>query len=96
MYIRYRQTKLIIELGEIDLSHRWNKAATWCGVLACFGMSLVANFQETAVPVMHFLGAVFAFFIGSIYFVLQARIMRSDDVRSFFDNFVPDEDFVRV
>lgn len=62
-----------MDSGEIDLKRSWNTASKWCGVIACFGVSLVANFQETAVTVMHFLGALGAFGVGAVYFLIQVK-----------------------
>lgn len=73
MYIRYRHVEFFINSGEIDLSPSWNTASKWCGAIACLGISVVANFQETAVVAMHFLGALGAFGVGAIYFLIQVR-----------------------
>lgn len=71
MYVRHRQIKMALKSGEIELSRKWNTVSTWCGAIACLGMSVVANFQETNVAIMHFFGAIMAFLIGSVYFILQ-------------------------
>lgn len=75
MYIRYRQVEFFIDSGEIDLKRSWNTAAKWCGAIACLGMSIVANFQETSVVAMHFIGALGAFGVGSVYFIIQVTIL---------------------
>lgn len=51
-----------------------NKTGVWLGFTACFGLSLVANFQETNVIAVHFLGAVLCFGVGTIYFWVQVRL----------------------
>lgn len=77
MYVKYRHVEFFINSGEIELKSSYNTASKWCGVLACLGISFVANFQETAVAVMHFLGALLAFGIGSVYFIIQVQINSS-------------------
>lgn len=71
MYIRYRQVQFSIESEKIDLDSKWNKWGEITGGISCLGMSVVANFQETAVVIMHFLGAVMAFAIGTAFFLIQ-------------------------
>ncbi|XP_035113157.1 DNA damage-regulated autophagy modulator protein 1 isoform X2 [Callithrix jacchus] len=44
------------------------------GLLGCIGMSIVASFQELAVPVVHDGGALLAFVCGAIYTLLQSII----------------------
>ncbi|KAG8223121.1 hypothetical protein J437_LFUL000542 [Ladona fulva] len=80
IYIRYR------EIGEYPtveadnyqpalpkpLSIRLNNWSLVLGLLACFGLSLVANFQETNVIIVHLTGAFLCFGVGTVYFWLQA------------------------
>lgn len=75
MYIRYRQ------IGEYYRGYalppvvvRHNKIALWIGLLSCFGLSLVANFQETNVIVVHLTGAFLCFGLGTVYIWLQVSI----------------------
>lgn len=75
MYIRYTQVKLSIDSGEIDLREGWNTASMYCGIIACLGLSVVANFQETSVFAVHILGALAAFGIGATYFLLQVSVI---------------------
>ncbi|MCL4124652.1 UNVERIFIED_CONTAM: hypothetical protein GTU68_042268 [Idotea baltica] len=72
-YIRYRQ------ISEFYRNHsssssilRFNKAGFIIGTLAAFGISLVANFQETNVLSVHLVGALMAFGGGVVYLWLQA------------------------
>lgn len=44
----------------------------WIGFASCFGISVVANFQETNVRVVHLFGALLCFGFGSVYFSLQS------------------------
>ncbi|VDM26879.1 unnamed protein product [Toxocara canis] len=39
----------------------------WLGFVVAFGVSLVANVQETSIPVLHGIGAFMAFLVGVIY-----------------------------
>lgn len=86
MYIRYRQVQLAIDSDEIVLKQSWNTWAKWCGLIACLGMSFVANFQETTVGAMHFFGAIGAFGIGSVYFIVSVREHSSYPRRTFGAN----------
>ncbi|XP_052797647.1 DNA damage-regulated autophagy modulator protein 1-like isoform X2 [Mya arenaria] len=75
IYIRYRHIQLHCEQtpgtqGMIRL----NTAAYVIGILTVFGVSVVGNFQETNVIVVHLLGATLAFVVGFVYFVLQTII----------------------
>lgn len=82
VYTRYRQIKLIMchHKDVFKSSAKLNKFALWIGGGSGFGLSIVANFQLTNVPVVHYLGAVSCFFLGNVYFWLQAYI--SYNVRS--------------
>ena len=69
MYIKYKQVEIAINRNDVALDHRLNTFNIWCGFVASFGLTFVANFQETNVRVMHFIGALMAFGVGSIYFM---------------------------
>lgn len=45
----------------------------WCGILGCFGLDILANFQEARVVAAHMIGAMTCFTAGTIYFCLQVR-----------------------
>ncbi|XP_075226629.1 DNA damage-regulated autophagy modulator protein 2 [Lycorma delicatula] len=49
-----------------------NNAGVYAGLISCFGLSLVANFQETNVFVVHVIGAFMCFGVGTVYFWIQA------------------------
>uniref|UniRef100_UPI00398E52F1 DNA damage-regulated autophagy modulator protein 1 n=1 Tax=Pristiophorus japonicus TaxID=55135 RepID=UPI00398E52F1 len=73
MYVRYK----LLE----TLNHRkptikpcLNCAALACGALGCFGMCIVANFQETTLRAVHDVGALLSFIMGTAYLVLQSCI----------------------
>lgn len=48
-----------------------NWTALWIGFVSSFGISVVANFQETNVRVVHLFGALLCFGFGTIYFSMQ-------------------------
>ncbi|XP_018801982.1 PREDICTED: DNA damage-regulated autophagy modulator protein 1 [Bactrocera latifrons] len=76
IYIRYRQIQQLYshhpDLGSLLL--RYNKIAVWFGMASCLGISIVGNFQETNVRIVHFTGAFCCFGCGTVYFWLQALI----------------------
>ena len=51
-----------------------NKKALYIGLASCYGISIVANFQETNVRIMHYVGAFTAFGMGTLYFCIQSLI----------------------
>jgi len=60
IYIRYRQIEQIYE-EHSDLHPtgvKCNKVALWLGFVSCLGVSVVANFQETNVRIVHFSGGI--------------------------------------
>lgn len=72
VYIRYKQIKelqngIVMEQRFMKL----NKIALWIGLVSSFGISVVANFQETNVRVVHLFGALLCFGFGTIYLSLQ-------------------------
>lgn len=76
VYIRYRQIQQLI-YHHVELttsSYKLNRVALWIGIGSCFGCSIVANFQETNVRIVHFVGAFTCFGFGTVYFWLQAII----------------------
>jgi len=76
VYIRYRQVQqLIYHHSElIASSHKINRIAMWIGFGSCLGCSIVANFQETNVRMVHFVGAFTCFGLGTVYFGYQSII----------------------
>lgn len=74
IYVRYRQ---IQELADANPSlqqriGRLSWCALWVGFGSCLGCSVVGNFQETNVRLVHFIGAFCCFGLGTVYFWLQA------------------------
>lgn len=77
IYIRYRQILQLYEhhpdIGSQTL--KYNKIAVWFGLASCLGISFVANFQETNVRIVHFVGAFCCFGFGTVYFWFQVRLI---------------------
>ncbi|KAJ8962320.1 hypothetical protein NQ318_018299 [Aromia moschata] len=70
IYVKYRQIK------EINSRHNMqntvlNKRTLIVGLVAAFGMSVVANFQETNMFYVHWVGAILTFGLGSVYLCMQ-------------------------
>lgn len=75
IYIRYRQ---ILELYKYhpdigDATLKYNNMSVWFGMLSCLGISIVANFQETNVRIVHYFGAFCCFGFGTLYFWIQVN-----------------------
>lgn len=51
-----------------------NKKALRVGLISCFGISIVANFQETNVRPIHYIGAFTCFGMGTVYLWMQSII----------------------
>lgn len=79
IYIRYRQIiQIYVQHDEIRLlTERLNWTGVWIGLGSCLGISIVANFQETNVRIMHYVGAFLCFGCGTVYFWIQAFISYS-------------------
>ena len=67
IYTRYRQVLK-------DLIGVLNKKSLYVGLASCYGISIVANFQETNVQIMHYVGAFNCFGMGTVYFWMQSII----------------------
>nr|XP_024220178.1 DNA damage-regulated autophagy modulator protein 2 isoform X2 [Halyomorpha halys] len=51
-----------------------NKFSAWIGILACFGLDMVANCQVSSFPLPHYIGAFLIFIGGTIYFYMQTAV----------------------
>lgn len=74
IYIRYRQLQELSDANP-ELQRRigrLSRIALWIGFGSCLGCSVVGNFQETNVRMVHFIGAFCCFGLGTVYFWLQA------------------------
>ncbi|PSN41665.1 hypothetical protein C0J52_10488 [Blattella germanica] len=71
MYLRYIQTKnyhLLCD-SESQLVRRINFPSLIIGVIAAMGLHVLANFQETSIPPIHFGGAFVCLLLGNVYFI---------------------------
>ncbi|KAJ6659974.1 hypothetical protein lerEdw1_018171 [Lerista edwardsae] len=73
MYIRYLITKQQNEITNF-MKRRYNVIVLGVGLVGCIGMSIVASFQELAVPSVHDGGALVAFIFGVLYITFQTII----------------------
>ncbi|XP_043279937.1 DNA damage-regulated autophagy modulator protein 1-like isoform X2 [Venturia canescens] len=75
VYIRHRQVEQWRKERGLDLVDRRIVTVTaWCGSLACFGLDILANFQEARVVAAHMIGAMTCFTAGTLYFCLQTYL----------------------
>lgn len=74
IYARYKHVDKLRKDKRCDVSSCRNKTALWFGEISCFGMCVVATFQETTVQVVHDCGAMMFFFCGIVYIILQCII----------------------
>ncbi|XP_055298022.1 DNA damage-regulated autophagy modulator protein 1-like [Sitodiplosis mosellana] len=83
IYIRYRQIERLLyhHVSLLEQVARKNVVSLWIGLMACIGLSIVANFQLTKLPQVHYFGAFSCFGLGTVYFWFQGFISYS--VRSY-------------
>uniref|UniRef100_A0A0K0EGD6 DNA damage-regulated autophagy modulator protein 2 n=1 Tax=Strongyloides stercoralis TaxID=6248 RepID=A0A0K0EGD6_STRER len=68
VYIRYQQLEIFYNYNNTEeLWKKFNIALLILGWISSFGMSLVANFQEFSITIMHVIGAMLAFFSAVVY-----------------------------
>uniref|UniRef100_A0A2D4HHZ6 CWH43-like N-terminal domain-containing protein n=1 Tax=Micrurus lemniscatus lemniscatus TaxID=129467 RepID=A0A2D4HHZ6_MICLE len=72
MYVRYKQVSALNP--EEPKMLRLNKAGLVIGMISCFGICVVANFQKNVISVIHAFGASLTFGIGIIYILVQTII----------------------
>lgn len=79
IYVRYRQIDRLLyhHVRLLKRVARQNVIALWFGLIACGGFSIVANFQLTEMPVVHYIGAFSCFGLGTVYFWMQGFISYS-------------------
>ncbi|XP_076020701.1 modulator of macroautophagy TMEM150B [Genypterus blacodes] len=63
--IRFQQVRDYGGHGKVNIT------SIVLGFISCIGISIIGNFQQTAVMQVHLLGAFLAFFVGLAYFWLQ-------------------------
>lgn len=54
-----------------------NNTSLWLGVIAAFGVTLIANFPETTMFTMHLIGTAMGFGLGTAYLFLQVYTAHS-------------------
>ncbi|KAH1172096.1 DNA damage-regulated autophagy modulator protein 2 [Mauremys mutica] len=69
VYVRYKQV-YALSPGEPKIV-RLNKAGFTLGIISCFGLCIIANFQKYTLFYMHVVGACLTFGIGAIYILVQ-------------------------
>ncbi|XP_053560708.1 DNA damage-regulated autophagy modulator protein 2 [Bombina bombina] len=73
MYIRYKHVDALNHNYSSCISLP-NKIGLVIGLLSCFGLCVVANFQKTLFPDLHKVGAALTFGFGTIYILFQIII----------------------
>uniref|UniRef100_A0A8D0EZM7 DNA damage regulated autophagy modulator 2 n=1 Tax=Strix occidentalis caurina TaxID=311401 RepID=A0A8D0EZM7_STROC len=69
MYVRYKQVyALNPERSKII---KLNKIGLTLGLMSCFGLCIIANFQKCILYYIHVLGACLTFGVGAIYMLVQ-------------------------
>lgn len=74
IYVRYKLVEVLGDTVEDAKLRRLNKVGLFLGVLTAFGLSLVANFQETNVEPVHLTGAALVFCVGVVYAIIQTAL----------------------
>ncbi|XP_038131450.1 DNA damage-regulated autophagy modulator protein 1 [Cyprinodon tularosa] len=73
IYARYKYMEKLNERNSL-VKPCLNKTTLCLGIIACFGMCIVASFQETSVTSVHDVGALLFFISGVVYIMLQSVI----------------------
>lgn len=73
MYVRYKLVSQIC-IGENRKLVYLNRAGLVVGILSSLGLSMVANFQETNVEVVHVTGAAMVLGFGVVYSFIQTAL----------------------
>ncbi|XP_069095093.1 DNA damage-regulated autophagy modulator protein 2 isoform X2 [Pleurodeles waltl] len=71
-YIRYKQVEALN--AEDPKMAKLNKTGLVLGILSCFGLCIVANFQKSTFISMHLIGACLTFGLGMLYLLVQTII----------------------
>ncbi|XP_052558339.1 DNA damage-regulated autophagy modulator protein 2 isoform X3 [Tympanuchus pallidicinctus] len=69
MYVRYKQVYAL----NPDKSRiiKLNKIGLMLGLMSCFGLCIIANFQKCVLYYIHVVGACLTFGVGAIYMLVQ-------------------------
>lgn len=65
---RQKFTKDVVKWQKVNI------AGAIIGIISALGISMVANFQTDAQKVLHYIGAGFAFGLGTVYCFVQTRL----------------------
>uniref|UniRef100_A0A8C6YJL1 DNA damage regulated autophagy modulator 2 n=1 Tax=Nothoprocta perdicaria TaxID=30464 RepID=A0A8C6YJL1_NOTPE len=69
MYVRYKQVHALNpEKSKIT---KLNKIGLTLGLMSCFGLCIIANFQKCILYYLHVIGACLTFGVGVIYMLVQ-------------------------
>ncbi|EEB11323.1 conserved hypothetical protein [Pediculus humanus corporis] len=72
IYLKYRIVSELVKYKEtVNIKSFFNKMSAIFGYLSCFGLIIVANFEETSQVVVHISGAIGGFSFGILYFITQ-------------------------
>ncbi|KAL4224506.1 autophagy modulator [Mactra antiquata] len=74
IYVRYKLVKVLGDTVEDGTLRKLNKIGLVLGCITSFGLSLVANFQETNVETVHVTGAGLVFCVGVVYALIQTSL----------------------
>ncbi|NXK72848.1 DRAM2 protein, partial [Amazona guildingii] len=69
MYVRYKQVEALNP--ERSRILRLNKIGLTLGLMSCFGLCIIANFQKCILYYVHVVGACLTFGVGAIYMLVQ-------------------------
>ncbi|KFP75842.1 DNA damage-regulated autophagy modulator protein 2, partial [Acanthisitta chloris] len=69
MYVRYKQVCALSPDKPSTL--RLNRIGLTLGLMSCFGLCIIANFQKCILYYIHVLGACLTFGVGAIYMLVQ-------------------------
>ncbi|XP_034020580.1 DNA damage-regulated autophagy modulator protein 2b isoform X2 [Thalassophryne amazonica] len=73
VYVRYKQVEALTEPERLKL-HCLNQSGLLLGLISCFGMCVVGNFQKTTLFPVHLLGAVLTLGVGALYILVQTLL----------------------
>ncbi|XP_025919552.1 DNA damage-regulated autophagy modulator protein 2 isoform X2 [Apteryx rowi] len=69
MYVRYKQVHALNpEKSKIT---KLNKIGLTLGLMSCFGLCIIANFQKCILYYIHVIGACLTFGVGAVYMLVQ-------------------------
>lgn len=74
IYVRYKLVEVLGHTVEDSTLRILNRVGLALGIVTSFGLSLVANFQETNVEVVHLTGAMLVFGVGVVYTIIQTSL----------------------